>query len=622
MADDWNEQQNTLPHGTMYGRILLASDSTQLLTHSGDVAAHAVYLSLANIDKATWASTHKNAWILVAYIPKSKFNHTMAKLESQPKAMRTKLLGVLNHCLFHRCMEVITRVLCRTEPHDVVDPEGNTRSVLYGLLAYIADLEEQWVIAALGKVMCPHCACDPNHLGDPECSPPRSPADILCIIKQIKQNYRAAWGRSPSLEEFTDLAGEYHLNGVDKPFWKRLPRLNIFEALSPDLLHGFHKLFHDHIFKFNRTGTGHDEHDTRLDSQIRFAGDRNFLHGISHISQMTGIEHWMLERTHLPIIANAPGVINAKAYEAAYNDFMANRQAWIENETRRGKHGVIPHFNIPKMHVTCHFVPHVQRKGSADNFSTETMEHLHVGVKEAYQASNHQEWQQQTVRWLTQREKVRDFEAWMEWCELEDRNESEKGNLTEEGDKLGLGGGLDPKDDSDCLSVNAPVAEEDQGSDEALEAEHGEWEEYEDPEEYGERLVDEEDGQEEVGEFVSTNKVCGWLKDQVGSGSGSGSGSVSGEGSWKQKQKRRDDLDEPRHPRGRPHPRLPATHGLTDLQKVNKEPSTRRNAIQEVCKRYHLDVDQLMLEVRRNTYLMNLPVFVDEHTEIDTWDVL
>lgn len=43
-----------------------------------------------------------------------------------------------------------------------------------------------------------------------------------------------------------------------------------------------------------------------VQSQIHFSGDRAFLQGVSHISQMTGIEHRLLERSHLPIVANAP----------------------------------------------------------------------------------------------------------------------------------------------------------------------------------------------------------------------------------------------------------------------------------------------------------------------------
>lgn len=426
--------------------MLLASDATQLSTHSGDVAAHAVYMSLANLDKSTRANTSEHAWILVAYIPKSKFQHAIAAMENRPEAVRKKLLGVLNRRLFHRCMEIITRPLRRTQPHNVIDPEGNIRSVLYELIGYIADLEEQWMIAGLGKQTCPHCDCDAKHLGDHEFAPPRTPADILRSIQKIKQDYKDAWARSPSLEEFVNLAGGQHLNGVDKPFWKSLPQLNIFEVLSPDLLHGFHKLFYDHIYQFNLTGMGKDEYNARVRSQIHLAGDRAFIHGVSHISQMTGMEHRALEHSHLSVVANAPGAItetvtratraameciylaqlptqsdrSLRAYRAAYDQFMEDRWGWVQNGTRKGKDNVIPHFHIPKMHVIRHLVEHIRLKGSADNYSTETMEHLHIDmVKDAYRASNRREWKEQTVRWLTRREKIRDFEAWMMWCESE-----------------------------------------------------------------------------------------------------------------------------------------------------------------------------------------------------------
>jgi hypothetical protein len=144
------ESQNTLPPGTTFGGLLFASDSTQLSTDSGDVAAHAVYMTLANIDKSMRASTSENAWILVVYIPKSKFKHTMAKLERRPKYVQTKLLGVLNRRLFHCSMSAATRSLRCTKLRNVVDPEGNIWSVVYELAAYIADLEEQWLVAGLG----------------------------------------------------------------------------------------------------------------------------------------------------------------------------------------------------------------------------------------------------------------------------------------------------------------------------------------------------------------------------------------------------------------------------------------------------------------------------------------
>jgi hypothetical protein len=316
-------------------------------------------------------------------------------------------------------------------------------------------LEEQCLIAELGKQTCPHCDCNATHLGDDTASALRTRDDILEQIKKIKRDYKAAYNRPPSLKEFTNLASEQHLNRVDRQFWSSLPQVDIFKMLCPDILHRFHKMFYNHIYHFNLTGMGDDEYDACIRSQVHFAGDCAFPHGVSHISQMTGIEHQALEHTHLPIVANAPGAIwnkvtqatqaameciylvqlptqsdrSLQAYQAAYKDFMQERWVWVKNRTWKGKNGVIPHFHIPKMHVIRHLVEQVRLKGTADNYSTETMEHLHIDmVKDVYQVSNQQEWKQQTSRWLTQREKIQDFEAWMIWRESEMRKEVARGN--------------------------------------------------------------------------------------------------------------------------------------------------------------------------------------------------
>ncbi|KAG9084396.1 hypothetical protein FS749_005263 [Ceratobasidium sp. UAMH 11750] len=636
-ADDWNERQKTLPAGTTLGGILIASDSTQLSMHSGDVAAHAVYMSLTCLGKETRASTSENGWILVAYIPKSKFTDVMATVRNRPKAVQAKILGALNRRLFHRCMEVITRPLRRPVPHDVVDPEGNIRSVLYELAGYIADLEEQWLVAGLGGLTCPHCTRDANHLGDVESGLPRTPGDVLRKIRKIKRDYKSAWGRSPSIEEFVTCAAEEHLNGVDKPFWKTLPQVNIFNLLSPDLLHGFHKFFYDHIYRFNRTGMGDAEYDARVRAQTHFVGDRTFQHGVSHISQMTGIEHRLLERTHLPIVANAPGKINDKvtratqgameciylaqlpvqserslqAYETTYESLMACRQGWIENGTRKGKNGIIKHFNIPKMHIIRHHVEHVRRKGTADNFSTETMEHLHVGVKEAYRASNHREWKEWTTRWMNRREMVRDFEAWRLWCRAK---EQESHGLEDDNPEVWT------EDGSENSSVSAQAEEatggnscEDEDEGEASVSEEEDKDEYDDPDAYGERLVDggDEEEREERGQ-ARADRVRGWLKQQAGVEVGSGGS---------RKRKRRADLDNPNQ-RSRPRPRLQDTHGISDLQKVNLAPSIRRKPICQVCELYNLDLGALMHQVGQSAYLADLPIPVDEYTQIDVWHAL
>jgi hypothetical protein len=224
------------------------------------------------------------------------------------------------------------------------------------------------------------------------------------------------------------------------------------------------------------------------------------------------------------------------------------------------------------------------------------------------------------------------------------------GNLRVRREEVVLECEADPEDSSDGSSVVAPpvvVDEEGEsdGEDGSKFGQEGEGD-YEDPDEYGERLVDDEGVDDKVGESrvdrvsdlrqitcsghtisacrdqqpslltpFSCLQVHHWLMRQVDTGAASGNGEES------RKRKRPADQDEPNQ-RSRPRPRLQTTHGISELQKIRQVPSTYRKSIGQVCELYDLDSEQLMHEISRNAYLMNLPVYVDEHTNIDTWDAL
>ncbi|KAG9105028.1 hypothetical protein FRC06_000001 [Ceratobasidium sp. 370] len=174
---------------------------------------------------------------------------------------------------------------------------------------------------------------------------------------------------------------------------------------------------------------------------------------------------------------------------------------------------------------------------------------------------------------------------------------------------------------SDDSSVGAQVEVvvgegKDQEDDEEEEStpEDGVCSEYEDPDAYGERLVDGE-GEEgdEGGEEgqARIDRIRGWLRRQAGMVGGSSS----------RKRKRRTDLDNP-NPRSRPRPRLPDTHGISDLQKVTLVPSIRRKPIRQVCESYNLDLRALMDQIGKSAHLTNLPISLDEYTQIDVWHAL
>jgi hypothetical protein len=298
--------QRRLPPGTTHGAAIFMSDATILSRFTGGVQVHGLYMSLGNIDKSVWENISEGAWMLIAYIPKSNFHKTMLTMKHLPKAQQSLLVNLLNRRLFHRCMDIITRPFRCTEPHEVVDPEGNTRSVLYDLAVYGADLEEQCMLTGIEGKSCPHCKAKGEDLGKPGCSCSCSSSQILADIKKTLSDFHRVNRWPPEPLEFLKNGKVYGLNGVHKPFWRNLPHFDISTVLSPDLLHGYHKFFFDHIHKWNLTGLGADEYDTRLKAQIPTPGEASFPKGVSKLKQLAGKDHRALERVHVAVVAHAP----------------------------------------------------------------------------------------------------------------------------------------------------------------------------------------------------------------------------------------------------------------------------------------------------------------------------
>ncbi|KAG8705568.1 hypothetical protein FRC11_008938 [Ceratobasidium sp. 423] len=450
---EWHRIQGLLPPGATRGAVIFMSDATILSKYTGGVQVHGLYMSLGNIDKAVREDISKGTWMLVGFIPKSNFDKTMATLGDLSDADKTTMVNLLNWCLFHRCMEIITRPFRRTEPQAVMDPEGITRSVVFDLAVHGGDLEEQCTICGTERNSCPHCVCKGKALGEAGCQRLRSSKGILRNIKKVLADFHRVYHRPPNPLEFLKRGKQYGLNGVHKPFWRKLPHFDICCVLSPDLLHGYHKCYFDHIHKWNLTGLGADEYDARLKAQIPAQGERMFPKGVSKLKQLAGKEHRALERVGVAIVVHAPskdeGGVGSnqltkatRAYlnftflgqyqihtdktladfEDAYQEFQRHKQVWVKNKSKRKKSkgkkiSVNESWAIPKLHIACHAPEHIRLKGTLDNFNTETMEHLHRShCKDPYDLTNHQPgWQKQVLRRLLRHEKMREYGEFLVW---------------------------------------------------------------------------------------------------------------------------------------------------------------------------------------------------------------
>lgn len=377
--------------------------------------------------------------MLVAYIPSPKFGDAADDI-AENKTQEDGLPGVFRKRLYHRCLTILTWPLRNKIPRRVLDADGYWRDVLYILMLYIADMEEQWLIACLANFNCVHCLARSGDLGKEEPCEHRTGQWILDQIEAV----RASRGEDASIWSFVLGCRQRGLNGVMHPFWKYLPWVDICQLLSQEVLHSYHKFFFDHPLKWNTCLMGEKEMDRRLQSQPQQVGVRSFPKGISHISQMSGKEHRALERTHLAVVSGAPGasteVVTATRamldyiYLAQYpshnertleqlkntvNLFHTSKGVWLKKGARRSKEGnIIDHMDIPKAHTPLHAQECIELKGSCDNYNAETPEHLHIeDLKNAYPYTNHRGYQTQMIRYLVRRDSVNNFNAFQAYFE-------------------------------------------------------------------------------------------------------------------------------------------------------------------------------------------------------------
>ncbi|KAJ7199445.1 hypothetical protein GGX14DRAFT_373189 [Mycena pura] len=387
----WWETQKLLPVGSTLCPIIIATDKTQLTRFRGDQQAWPVYLTIGTIEKAT----------------------------------RRAKMGCA---------------------------DGYVRQMMLILAAYVADYPEQCLVCCCRENSCPRCLVRPESRGDTSDAPWREPGETLRILREQAQ------GEKPS--EFT----EQNLRPID-PFWADFPHCNIFASQTPDKLHELDNgVFGDHVVKWSTEAlTGKKpELDARFMAMSPHPSLRHFKKGITLTTQWTGSERKEMEKVFLGILAGAtdPGVQRAvrcildfiyyahfevhteeslELMDAAWAGFHADKSVFVELEIRE-------HFNINKLHKLKHYTDSIRARGTADGYSTEATERLHIDLaKVGYKATNKKAYIRQMTTWLSRQEAVRKFAAYLHWAapsrttddesdedDEEEDGEEEEGNTSPE----------------------------------------------------------------------------------------------------------------------------------------------------------------------------------------------
>ncbi|KAG2737105.1 hypothetical protein P692DRAFT_201677171, partial [Suillus brevipes Sb2] len=294
MSGDWGWAQADIiskdadTHGSTFVPVILGSDKTTVSVATGQNDYYPLYASIGNV-RNNVRRAHRNAVAVVAFLAMPKTTKEHADTPGFRNFRRQ---------LFHSSLSFILKNLkpAMTKPEVARFGDGHYRRVVYGLGPYIADYEEQVLLACILRNWCAKCLSPRGNLDAINRNRTRAHADAL-------------------IEEYDSgtLRFEYGLVGELVPFTNDFPRADIHELLAPDLLHQLIKgAYKDHLVDWvekyllqthgkRQANIILDDIDRRIAAVPPFPGLRRFPQG-RHFKQWTGDDSKALMKVYLPAI--------------------------------------------------------------------------------------------------------------------------------------------------------------------------------------------------------------------------------------------------------------------------------------------------------------------------------
>ena len=399
--------------------VLLSSDRTQV-TLFGSKTAYPVYLTIGNLPKDIRRKPSHRGQILLAYLPTTKL-----KQVTNHAARRRMLLNLL-----HSCLQKVLQPLEDAGIDGIVMADGNgiLRRVHPILAAFIGDYPEQVLVTCIKSGRCPKCTVEPDNLGNLVTTSRRD-------LNSVREALSKADDDRAVYTEACKLAG---IKPVLHPFWKHLPFVNIFQSITPDILHQLYQGVFRHSVAWITKAFSAAELNARYQRLIPNHHIRVFSQGITHLSRITGKEHDQICRALLGVIADMrlPNNLDSSRLIRAMRgllDFIylsqlpvhSTRtlnllddalQVFHSNKTIFIDLGIRENFNIPKLHSCAHYASSIKFYGTTDNYNTQYTERLHIDlVKDAYRATNRKDEYPQMTSWLERGEKIQYHDSYIQW---------------------------------------------------------------------------------------------------------------------------------------------------------------------------------------------------------------
>jgi hypothetical protein len=410
--------------------VILSSDKTQL-TLFRSKSAYPIYLTIGNIPKDIRRKPSRRAQILIGYIPVTSFpgiTNKAARRRAQAN-------------LFHACMEkALAPIAQHSEPGiPMMTADGLWRRCHPIFAIFIGDYPEQTLVTCTYNGRCPKCEVTHDQLGEFRLFPSRVHSDAIDI-------YRLA---DDDVTLFHRACRDSGLKSVYHPFWQSLRLTDIYQSITPDILHQLLQGIVRHVVTWLSSPSvfGSNEIDRRCRVLPPNHSITLFSKGITTLSRVSGKEHKDMCRILLGLIIGLPlpgGGVPSRVVKAvrsildfvylaqlpthttdtlrrlqeSLETFHANKDVFVVLGTREG-------FNIPKLHSMLHYSSSILLFGSTDNYNTEQTERLHIEfTKDAYRSTNRKDAFRQMTTWLERRERIQRHGAYIARQQVADWHET------------------------------------------------------------------------------------------------------------------------------------------------------------------------------------------------------
>ncbi|KAG2085581.1 uncharacterized protein F5147DRAFT_792834 [Suillus discolor] len=392
----WNMQKKLdqhCPGGTIIP-IIISTDKTQV-TMFRNKSAYPVYLTIGNIPKEIHCKPSHSAHILLAYLPTTRLEHIANK------ASRRRSIANL----YHACLSCVLAPLehAGLEGINMCTGDGALRRCHPLFASFVGDYPEQLLATGIKFGDCLKCDVEKDNMES---------NTVQLHLRKIGEVLDALAALDQGNLAFVRACATVGIKPVIHPFWEKLPFANIFQSVTPDVLHQLYQGLVKHLLAWLEAACG----ATEIDAHCRWLPPnhhiRLFTKGITTLSCICRFLLGIIIDICLPNNLNSGRLLRAVwglldfMYLAQYPCHSTETLQLLdealdlfhENKLIFVNLGIRTNFNLPKLHAARHYPRMIMQFGSTDNYNTEYTERLHIDLaKDAYHATNHKDDRKQVM---------------------------------------------------------------------------------------------------------------------------------------------------------------------------------------------------------------------------------